>query len=157
MTYSYYPTKLLSRDRNFANDIEKSEFSIKKIERNIFEISKKLRHLDTSVSPIFNSDIKPIQCDNSTAAISEIIEIIGQSSYILEHSSLQLNNKKNKYKLSAVLYHLDEQLLNLLILINDLRSICFEETRKKIEIQEEIRERFHKICNAQSYFHTKVP
>ncbi len=145
MTYSQYPISskrqkgleaipTLSRD-SFTN--------MKKWSLN--EINNKLNILGDILPSLYNSDVRPVQCDHSIATINDFLKYIRNLNFSVESLPLELSKQTDKYKLSINLCSLEDQILALYSLIRTLRPICREEINKRGEIQSEIQEQFEII------------
>lgn len=146
-----HPNKADTKTKSLLK-IQDNNFFVDKIKRSMFEISRKLEDLDKSIFPLLNSDVRPIHCDTTSDAIDEILHTITHLGSIIEQSSLQLNRIENKYKISISLYCAHEQLIYLQSGINDLRPICREVSKRRFEVQEEIKEQLDQVRDTKKYF-----
>lgn len=148
MSYPYYSTKILTKSNKlFVIDQDRN-----KIKRNIFEISRKLGELDISTLSLIDSAVLPIHCDDTLETINVVLKSISQLGNIIDKLSLQLIDIENKYRFSVSLYYTYEQLVSLQSGINELRPICREISKRRFEIQEEIKEQLDQIRDARTFF-----
>jgi hypothetical protein len=113
-------------------------------------IKKNLENIIASREPLIHSqilfctttDILPIDCDHAVDSINNLRKPLDNVSRALEENDPTLLCIPKRYRLLNYIYSAHEHINCLPRLLMEYRSLCFDKSKKKIKLQQEIRHHF---------------